>query len=406
MRKCVWVRGFLCKTQNHSDFYHDIFYNVATVVIICIYGERGTYMQLDNYREYLQHTVLSYPDKVKKYLINMFLERGIAVKGMAVQTNLFENEQEPIDISGESLDMQLLTCMSKSQRAVIELEKWEFCKDYKYSVIFTCDDFPSVLEKVKAIAPIADDCENEYLDASSFVRPVSYHTGKYHFLKFNLAYAAVHPLTNEEFLSKYPFLVVFHEDGELVEFRFDVLKKVFLSDSKDANIYARFIADRIKYFSEEFCCNLSPLSLEFMVNVGKNDDKVKLIAQYMKLPSGGNAQLEVGNNKEYMMPFLGELRSLLNDNQQELEKVPDFRAAMEQFMFEMEEMSDYPWIELLWENEIKTRSNHVKFMFNYMNQSYCLIQHYYSSVLIGMERMNYVVEYIVRHRNDNTAKTE
>lgn len=31
----------------------------------------------------------------------------------------------------------------------------------------------------------------------------------------------------------------------------------------------------------------------------------------------------------------------------ELEKVPDFREALEQFMFEMEEMSDYPWIELL-----------------------------------------------------------
>ena len=33
----------------------------------------------------------------------------------------------------------------------------------------------------------------------------------YYFLKFNLAYAAIHPLTQEEFLTKYPFLVVFHE---------------------------------------------------------------------------------------------------------------------------------------------------------------------------------------------------
>lgn len=76
------------------------------------------------------------------------------------------------------------------------------------------------------------------------------------------------------------------------------------------------------------------------------------------------------------------------------------------FMFEMEEMSDYPWIELLWENEIKTRSNRVKFVFNYMNKSYCLIQYYYSNVLIGMERMNYVIEYIVNHRNDDTTQNE
>lgn len=108
----------------------------------------------------------------------------------------------------------------------------------------------------------------------------------------------------------------------------------------------------------------------------------------------------------FLLPFIGELRSLLNDNQAELEKVPDFREALEQFMFEMEEMSDYPWIELLWENEIKTRSNRVKFVFNYMNKSYCLIQYYYSNVLIGMERMNYVIEYIVNHRNDDTTQNE
>ena len=30
-------------------------------------------------------------------------------------------------------------------------------------------------------------------------------------------------------------------------------------------------------------------------------------------------------------------------------------------------------------------------------------QYYYSNVLIGMERMNYVIEYIVNHRNDDTT---
>lgn len=225
-------------------------------------------------------------------------------------------------------------------------------------------------------------------------------------MKFNLAFAAVHPLTQEEFLTKYPFLVVFHEEGELIEFRFDVLKRVFLSDRKEQTIYADLIAEMVEYLKVHFECNLNPLDLDFMVNVCKHDNNVKLIAQYMKLPSGGNAQLEVGNNQEYVLPFLGELRSLLSDNQAELEKVPDFREALEQFMFEMEEMSDYPWIELLWENEIKTRSIRVKFVFNYMNNEYCLIQHYYSNVLIGMERMNYVIKYVVNHRNDDTIQIE
>ena len=67
-------------------------------------------------------------------------------------------------------------------------------------------------------------------------------------------------------------------------------------------------------------------------------------------------------------------------------------------------MSDYPWIEVLWDNDIKTRSIHVKFIFNYMNKDYGLIQHYYSNVLVGMERMNYVTGYIASNRT-NTIET-
>lgn len=64
------------------------------------------------------------------------------------------------------------------------------------------------------------------------------------------------------------------------------------------------------------------------------------------------------------------------------------------------------WIELLWDNDIKTRSIHVKFIFNYMNKDYGLIQHYYNNVLVGMERMNYVVDYIASNRTDPSETTE
>lgn len=88
------------------------------------------------------------------------------------------------------------------------------------------------IKKAKEIIPLENTYENDYL-YTSFVKPVAYSMDGYYFLKFNLAYAAIHPLTQEEFLTKYPFLVVFHEKGELIEFRFDVLKRVFLSDKKN-----------------------------------------------------------------------------------------------------------------------------------------------------------------------------
>ena len=358
-------------------------------------------MQLDNYLEYLEKTVLDYSDKVKRHLVKQFIKNGIATKKDKVSGQLYLDGMETVDISEKTLSEQLLACIRQSNDAVYTLERWEFLKDYKYSVIFTCDQFSSVLAKVKEKNTINDSFENDYL-YTEFVEPVSYFENDYYFLKFNLAYSATHPTTEEEILTKYPFLVVFHEKGELVEFRFDVLKRVFLFDKKEQNIYPSLIAETLDYLKKYFDCDLVPLDLDFMVNVCKNDKNVKLIAQYMKLPNGGNAQLEVGNNQEYILPFIGELRALLNNNKAELEKVPNFKEAIDQFMFEMEEMSDYPWVELLWKNDIKTRNNRVKFIFNYMNKSYCLIQHYYSSVLIGMERMNYVIEYIINHRNYNT----
>ena len=361
-------------------------------------------MQLENYLLYLEKTVETTSDKTKKHLIKNFLEKGIATKNDDISGQL-TLEGIGIDISGKNLTEQLLSCIRQSEKARLFYENWEFVKDYKYSVLYTCDDFGKLLQAVSSISPLDNVCENEYI-FDTFASPVAYHTAEFSFLKFNLKFATIHPLSQEEFLLKYPFLVVFHKNDGLIEFRFDVIKRLFVSGQRETTIYADLISAMKEYLETSFHCSLVALNLDFMVNVSKHDSEVKLIAQYMRLPSGGNAQLEVGNNQEYVLPFIGELKSLLVDHKADLEKVPSIRESLEQFMFEMEEMSDYPWIELLWENEIKTRSIHVKFIFNYMKNDYCLIQHYYSNFLIGMERMNHVVKYIVDHRNDDTQQTE
>jgi len=174
---------------------------------------------------------------------------------------------------------------------------------------------------------------------------------------------------------------------------------VFVLD-QDVDSYTYMIDTVVKYIQDIFQCTLEGLDLNYMIGVTKRNEDVKLIAQYMKFPTGQNAQLEVGNNQEYMLPLIGELQSILLDHKEDLMKVPELKDTLEQFLFEKEEMSDYPWIEVLWENEIKTRSIHVKFVFTYMGKAYGQIQHYYSNVLTGMERMNYVVEYIASNRTN------
>lgn len=62
-------------------------------------------------------------------------------------------------------------------------------------------------------------------------------------------------------------------------------------------------------------------------------------------------------------------------------------------------MSEYPWIELKWNDEIKTRSMRVKFTFNYANSGFGMIQHYQNPVLVGRGRMDRVVKHIGENRS-------
>lgn len=363
-------------------------------------------MQLDNYLLYLKQTALSVNKKTKKHLVQLFINKGIAYNDK--QLPLIN--EKAIDISNLELEIQYEKCITESKSAENCFEYWEFIRDYKYSVVFTCNDFNSLLEKTEEISTFKNNIfENEFTFAfenfNNFINPIRYDQDNYRFLKFNLAFSAMHPKTEEELLLKYPFLVVIHKKYNLIEFRFDIIKKFYLSGQKYENtIYADLIDAAKSYLKNRFKINLIPLSLDFMIDESKKENsEVKLIAQYMELLSGGNAELNVGNNQEYVLPFIGELKNLLNENKTELEKVPILNEALEQFMYEMEEMSDYPWIEVLWKNDIKTRSIHVKFIFKYMNKDYCLMQHYSSNTLIGMERMNNVIQYIVDHKNSNSG---
>ena len=135
-----------------------------------------------------------------------------------------------------------------------------------------------------------------------------------------------------------------------------------------------------------------------MKNIGDDDtvEDIKLISQYMNMKNGSKAELNVGDNEEYVLPIIGELKNIMNDLKEELDKNLKIKDALEQFIYEKEETTDYPWIEILFLNKerIKTRNNHVKFVFNYMNKNYTLITYYYNDTLIGMERMNDVTNFI------------
>lgn len=207
-------------------------------------------------------------------------------------------------------------------------------------------------------------------------------------------------MEQNELLIKYPFIVIFDSNTNIIEFRFDAIKRVFLSEKSEQSVYSNLIYDIRQILYKSFNIDLEPFDLDYITNLSNSSiNEASVMAEYRKLPNGGNAQLEVGNNENYILPIIGELKEIIEKHKAELSKAPMLDNALKQFIFENDELSDYTWIEVMWLNEVKTRSIRVKFIFNYKGCHYTLIQHYYNNTLIGMERMDYVTEHIVKYKN-------
>jgi len=352
-------------------------------------------MTRENYISYLVGTVNGYPAKLRRHLKKLFTDAGIAVSDEQMKIPI--GVDTTVSVQDKELSEQLTECIEQSESAQRIFEKWEFVKDYKYSVLFSSSKFSASLSKVDALAQY-DECVSETARSSNdFTDPLCLKEDNFVFLKFIKYYSAVDPESGNEFLLKYPILIVLHREEQIIEFRFDTLRRIFVPERQEQTFYSDLISKLLCFCQTFFDGDISPLSLEFLKNYHPN---ATLMAKYMMLPSGGNAQLEVGKNENYVLPIVGELREILDNHRSELDMVPSLKESLEQFMFENDELSECSWIEIMWENEIKVRSIRVKFIFNYKNHNYCLLQHYYSNVLVGMERMNHVVRYINEHQND------
>lgn len=344
-------------------------------------------MEILDYKKYLVSTIESYPLKSRTYLRSLFISCGIAQEGGQVSLD----QLTAIDISGFDLNQQLKMCIEGTDESLGIFEKWEFVKDYKYSALFQTENFENLLQTVSENSTKFD---GQYIHLHDRIAdPHFLDNEKVALLKFNRKFEAVHPQTGEEQLIRYPIIAAFHKKEQIVEIRFDALKR-FLMENPDS-FYADLVEDVCDFIRESFSHELKPLDLDNLIAYVQNKDAgVRLIAQSMRMPNGSCAQLEVGKNEEYVLPFIGELKNILLEYSSEFEKAPNLKEAFEQFIYEKEIMSDYPWIELLWENEIKTRAIRVKLTFNYYQKGYCLLQHYFNATLIGMERMDHVVRFI------------
>ena len=354
-------------------------------------------MNREDYVSYLMSEVAEYNSRVSNHVLKLF--KADANIDIIDDEQLSIENYDGIDITKENtLHNKIHKILSKSDRAIEIFESWEFNKDYKYSSVFESDRFDELCEAIKNKSEnIICEQDSLYEFLSKDIIPVIRIEENKIVLKFNFKTDSFNYSNGSEELIKHTVLVVIHKTEKLIEIRFDTIYSPY---SRNNNHYFDLIEFIKHYISREYSIDIFPLSLEHIKTDLSNEDSdiIKITCQEMELINGGRAKLDAGKNENYMIPIIGDLKVIISEHQSELEKAPALKAALEEFIYENEEMSDYTSIVITWINQIKTRNISIKIVFKYRNSDYNLIQHY-SNTLIGTERMDHVISYIGEHKH-------
>ena len=358
----------------------------------------------------------AYPKYLREKLIKKLEEQCVISKehnlltetAATVQISQDDTEQKPTE-----LDIITQAMEAKNEETITVIESLEYGTSYKYSTLLQLNEFPEVeIEEAITSGHILDSsCANFISDyCSSFmeldiIKP-SYKKLNDNLiaLKFNQILSGRLPSNGNAISIKYPLIVLFYKDINIIEIRFDSVKGYLKNDDF---FYSNQIDIIIEWLEKFLTAELFPLDLKPVVEfISKNNSKeVDVAAQAMNMKSGSKAVLDTGVNDSPVLPLLGELKELIDTND-DLFKANEQTLAIEEkltyFIKETEETSDLPWISLRWNHQTKSKAIKVKFSFNFKGQVYDLLQYYGNNAEMG--EMNNVTKYIIKNKTKHDLR--
>jgi hypothetical protein len=357
-------------------------------------------MSEQDYQKYLIETIEeTYP----KYYQNKLLKK-LENKGIISFSKDLLTTDEMVDLSTVEEKDYLKTTILNNENAIKVIEESEFTNQYNYSVLYHFDEFPqNVLDQltdrdeVKDINKESHDHDQLFSEASDEIIPTKFVSENVIILKFSrllTGYLAISGPNKRTI--KYPILAILFKDLNVLELRFGKVKGYLKNN--DEFFYRKQIDLVTEWIEQKLQCELTAINLTPVVDfISKQDqDEVNVSAQAMNLATGGKAVLDTGVNDDFVLPLLGELKELIKANEILFNGNKEIKDLIENFILELENTSDLPWISLTWRNEAKTKATKVKFNFNYMNQEYSLLQYYGNKT--EMERMNNVTRYLIENK--------
>ena len=117
----------------------------------------------------------------------------------------------------------------------------------------------------------------------------------------------------------------------MIEIRFDAIETVF---SVDRITYINNLITWVKTYIDKEATGIDLTEVVEEIRLNGEKDGVIVSEQHMEMASGSEATVSIGKNEARQLPFISEIKSIMEIYSKELESVPELKKALDDFLYE------------------------------------------------------------------------
>lgn len=357
-------------------------------------------MDENTYFSFYKNTVLSYSKSIQYQIIKQLEAKRLI--SFSDQRTL-EDSQEILFFDNKNDFENIITRTTAIPCNAKFYETLEYTKLYKYSVPFfyttATDSIRNVLVDAKVQEFIEEDYNPTYILNSSIsdTDPMFWEKDGDFFIKFVTQRSYIRPSDDFEQVDyRYVVVIYINPKNNILEIRYDSVK---YQNQPGMDFYERTVSFCIEWIKRKLGFYLYLCDHACAIDAVKNKDNSEIVMykQMMQLVNGGSAELTASESRDYVLPFVGEIRELIEENEELFDKAEEIKNLILRYLDDKEDTANYTYIYIKWVKPVESQSYVVKLTFDYLNQTYTLMQHITGSCKdLGMGRMNEAIKYLCR----------
>lgn len=353
-------------------------------------------MEKSEFCEFYKNTFTGYSQKLQKHIRTRLESQNKITYDSQISCDNIKSKYFEQTAKTE----EIISTTSQTEDFMGFYEEIEFIKMYKYSVpLFFDGDIEKALENKNGDFEYLTDKYIPEFKLGTHINdttPLILKRKNKIFIKFVLQKSYLKPGDIDIINYRYPIIVYFDIQNKILDIRYDSLK--YSGENIDSALFYKSIVEKVilwvkdKLKIELFECNHNKC-----IDIIKDDTsgKVRIYKQMMEMSSGGAAELTASEDMDYVLPFIGEIRELIDENEKVFDASPETKEILLKYLSDKEATAAYPFIYVKWLSPVSINSFVVKITFDYFINKYTLLQHNAGKCNdVGMRRMNDVIKYL------------